>query len=379
MTPRQRVLAALSHHEADRVPIDLGGRHTMMHVLAHRRLKEFLGLHSGSEEWGQFWLQVVRIDPRLVARFGGDVVCFLCGQPDAYPAQPPKGGMFTDEWGTIYRMPPDGYYYDVYREPLKEGADEAALARYPWPDPHDPGRTRGLLEAVTAAHSEGERAIMLAGVPSLWEHSWFVRGMAESLSDLALNPTSYGKLLDRLVLWQADLWSDMLGLVGSMVDVVVLSGDLGTQKGPMVSPRSFREVLKPRLAELVAHIKRMTNARVYLHSCGSVYAFIRDLIEVGVDILNPVQVNARDMEPERLKREFGQDIVFWGGGCSPVVLEYGTPEDVRQEVGRNIRALAPGGGYVFGSIHHIQARVPPENIVAFFDAAHEFGTYPFGG
>lgn len=380
MTSRQRVLAALNHREPDRLPIDFGGRHTTMHVAAHRKLKTYLGLDDGADNgediWRQFWLQTVEVDARLNQRLGGDLVCFTCGQPDGFELRRLADDLIEDEWGTHYRLSSDGYYYDMCYQPLSQAADVSALGTYPWPDPHDPGRTRGLREAVATAHAANDRAIMLAGVPGLWEHAWFVRGLEESLGDLVANPGFAGKLLDRLLCWEADLWGDMLDLVGNLVDLVVLSGDLGTQGGPMISPKAFRAILKPRLAELTAYIRRKTPAKMYLHSCGSIYAFIPDLIDVGIEVLNPVQVTARDMDPARLKREFGQDIVFWGGGCSTVVLEYGTPAEVRQEVQHNIRALGPGGGYVFGPIHNIQVCVPPQNVIALFEAAQALGEYP---
>ncbi len=376
MTSRQRVLAALNHQEPDRVPVDLGGRHTTMHVVAHRRLQEYLGLGSEEDSWRQFWQQTVAVDPRLNDRLGGDVLCFAPGQPDAYTARPPQDGVIEDEWGTRFRMPPGSYYYDVCDTPLGKAETTDAIDSYPWPDPHDPGRTRGLAEAIRAAHQANQKAIMLAGVPCLWEHGWFLRGIEQSLMDLAINPNFSKKLLDRMLRWEAELWGDMLDQVGEMVDVVALSGDLGTQNGPMVSPKVFRDVLKPRLAELASFVKSKTRAKVYIHSCGSIAAFIPGLIEAGIEVLNPVQITAKDMEPEKLKREFGKDVTFWGGGCSTVTLQYATPEEIRLQVQTNIRALAPGGGYVFGPIHNIQALVPPQNIVALFEAAKEFGSYP---
>jgi uroporphyrinogen decarboxylase len=144
----------------------------------------------------------------------------------------------------------------------------------------------------------------------------------------------------------------------------------------MMAPATFRRIYKPRLRRLIGEIKQRTKAQVYLHSCGSIYRLIPDLIEIGVDILNPVQVNAAEMDSARLKQEFGKDLTFWGGGCDPVVMGMGTVQQVRDDVKRRIHDLAPGGGLVFGSVHNIQANVPPENIVAMFDAALEFGGYP---
>lgn len=372
LTPRANLLAALDHREPERLPIDFGGRHCTMHTLAHQNLKRYLGLGVGPEVWRQFWQQTVAPDPRLIELLGGDVACFACGAPDAFKSPLTEPGLIDDEWGTRYERHPDGLYYDMCYEPLQAAQSEADLAAYAWPNPHDPGRTRGLASAVRQAARAGDKAIMLAGVPGLWEHGWFVHGLAESLMDLAANPAFYGALLDRLLEWEVAVWTDMLAEVGDLVDIVVLSGDLGAQNGPMVSPRSFRKVMKPRLAALVAAVRKQTRAKIYLHSCGSVDAFIPDFIEVGIDILNPVQVDAAAMAPEHLKSEYGRDIVFWGGGCPTRVLEYGTPEEVRAETERCIAALAPGGGYVFGPIHNIQAHVPPENILALFAAAKAY-------
>jgi len=144
----------------------------------------------------------------------------------------------------------------------------------------------------------------------------------------------------------------------------------------MMAPATFRRIYKPRLRQLIAEIKQRTRAQVYLHSCGSIYRLIPDLIEIGVDILNPVQVNAAEMDSARLKKEFGKDLTFWGGGCDPVVMGTGTVQQVRDDVKRRIHDLAPGGGFIFGSVHNIQANVPPANIVAMFDTARDLGGYP---
>jgi uroporphyrinogen decarboxylase len=194
--------------------------------------------------------------------------------------------------------------------------------------------------------------------------------------NLATNQPLMEALAERILEWQVAYWDMVLGQVGDYVDIVTLSEDLGAQNGLLMAPTTFRRIYKPRLRRLIEAIKKKSRTRVYLHSCGSIYRLIPDLIEIGVDILNPVQVNAADMDSARLKREFGKDLTFWGGGCDPVVLQTGTPQEIVEEVKRRIHDLAAGGGFVFGSVHNIQANVPPENIVAMFDAAWEFGGYP---
>jgi len=218
---------------------------------------------------------------------------------------------------------------------------------------------------------------MICGaMPGLWEHAWYMFGMEQAFVNLGGNAPLIEAFTDRILAWQIAYWDMALRQVGDCVDVVQLNEDLGSQDGPMMAPATFRRIYKPRLRQLIAEIKQRTRAQVYLHSCGSIYRLIPDLIEVGVDILNPVQVNAAEMDSARLKKEFGKDLTFWGAGCDPVVMGNGTVPQVRDDVKRRIHDLAPGGGLIFGSVHNIQANVPPENIVAMFDAALEFGGYP---
>jgi uroporphyrinogen decarboxylase len=378
MTGRECVLAAVHHQEPERLPVDFGGRHTTMHARAHQALKRHLGLDDRPEVFRQFWLQTVEVDPRLNLRLGGDVAAFCTGKPDAWDMRLQDDGcFFVDEWGAGYRMPLGGYYYDYASHPLAEARGAADLDRYPWPDPLDAGRFRGLKEQVESAHRQGDKAIMMTIAPAgSWEHTWTLRGPQQAMTDVILARDLYEEILERTVQFQLALWGRVLELVGDMIDVAALSDDLGTQDGPMISPQLYREIFKPRLARITSLIHNRSRAKVYIHTDGSVYAFLRDLIEAGIEIINPVQTECRDMQPDKLKREFGSDLVFWGAGCNTRVFEFGTPEEVRAEAWRAIRELAPGGGYVFGPIHNIQPQVPPENIVALFETARRRGAYP---
>ncbi len=378
MTGRECILAALRHEEPERLPVDFGGRHTTMHVRAHQALKQYLGLDDRPEVFRQFWLQTIEVDPRLNDRLGGDVVAFCTGKPDAWNMQlEDHERFFTDEWGAGYRMPPGGYYFDYASHPLARATTLSDLDRYPWPDPLDPGRFRGLKERVEASHRLSEKAIMMTIAPAgSWEHTWTLRGPQQAMTDMILERDLYEAVLERTVQFQLAQWSRVLDLVGDMIDVAALSDDLGTQDGPMISPRLYREIFKPRLARITSLIHGRSRAKVYIHTDGSVYAFLPDLIEAGIDIINPVQTECRDMQPEKLKHEFGRNLVFWGAGCNTRVFEFGTPTEVRAEARQAIRELAPGGGYVFAPIHNIQPQVPPENVVALFETARQDGTYP---
>ena len=377
-TGRECVLAALSHEEPERLPVDLGGRHATMHANAHRALKRHLGLSGGEEIFRQHWLQTVELDPRINEALGGDVVSFATGSPDSWKMDLDEvNHIFHDDWGAGYHMPEGGYYFDYHSHPLAAAKTRADLDAYTWPDPLDPGRVRGLPQAVEGAHRDGQKAIMMTVAPSgAWEHTWTLRGPQQALMDLVAERDLYEEILDRTVAYQLALWERVLDLVGEWIDVAALSDDLGTQDGPMISPQLYREIFKPRLAKVCALIHERSKAKVYIHTDGSVFAFLPDLIEAGIEVINPVQTECRDMEPARLKQRFGKHLSFWGAGCNTRVLEFGTPVEVRARAMEAIRHLAPGGGYVFASIHNIQPQVPPENVVALFETARRFGTYP---
>jgi uroporphyrinogen decarboxylase len=378
MNGRESVLAAINHEAPERLPVDLGGRHTTMHRQAHENLKHYLGIENGEAIFRQFWLQTVEIDPRVNDMLGGDVLAFCTGKPDAWDLEvDDANGVFYDEWGAGYRMPSDGYYYDYDSHPLANIKSIDQLEEYSWPDPLDPGRYRGLKEQVAHAAIAGEKAIMMTISPAgSWEHSWTLRGPEQALLDLVDQRDLYEVILDRIVDFQLAQWEQVLSLVGEYIDVAALSDDLGTQVGPMISPVLYRELFKPRLMRITQLIRQKSHAKLYLHTDGSIYAFLPDLIEAGIEIINPVQTECKNMEPERLKREFGDQLTFWGAGCNTRVLEFGTPDEVRSEARHAIRTLGPGGGYVFGPIHNVQPEVPPENVVAMLETARESGRYP---
>ena len=378
MNSRERTLAALGHKEPDRVPFDFGGRNSTIHLYAHQALMKHLGLSGPQPHIRNYHTYVVDPDPQLLQRFERVSALFFSRPPRDYVFRiDPATNTYVDEWGTTYYMPPDGYYFDIQSTPLAAAETEADLRKYRWPNPKDPSRLAGVAAEVKAAYDAREKVLMMcAATPGLWETSWYLFGFEPAYINLAANQPLMEAFAERMLEWQMAYWDLVLGEVGSYVDLVQISEDLGSQHGPLMAPATFRRIYKPRMRTLVDFIKQRTKARVYLHSCGSIYRLIPDLIEVGIDVLNPVQVNAAEMDSARLKQEFGKDLTFWGGGCDPVVLQTGTPAEVRDDVKRRIHDLAPGGGFVFCSVHNIQANVPPTNIVALFEAAYEFGGYP---
>jgi len=250
------------------------------------------------------------------------------------------------------------------------------LDRYPWPDLAHPGRFVGLREKAKAIQDAGYAVVALSGV-SPFEQSYMMRGIENWLLDLAADPDFALALLRKVTDLMKAAVINLLEEAGEYIDVLVTGDDLGSQNGPMISPKMYRRLVKPFHAELMSEIKKRTRARIFYHSDGDIYPLLPDLIEVGIDLLNPVQVSAREMgDTARLKREFGDRLSFCGAIDTQWVLPYGTPDDVRAEVRRRIRDLAPGGGYVLAAVHCIQPDVPPENILAMCDEAKKAGRYP---
>ena len=271
-----------------------------------------------------------------------------------------------------------GYYFDVI-SPLKH-ANVEDLEEYEFPNPSDRSWqiTFGMLGREAKRMYERTDYALVAGViPGVLETSNLVRGMDKFLVDLIANRRFAELLMDKATEFVLAFCDEILDRVGDYVQIVNASDDVGTQTGPIMSLELFRKTIKPRDEKICRFIDRKADVYLLLHSCGSVYKFIPDLIEMGIDALNPVQVSAKGMDTHKLKEEFGDKLIFWGGGCDTQrVLPYGTPGEVANEVKRRIKDLAPGGGFVFTQVHNIQAGTPPENVVAMFEAANEYGKYP---
>ncbi|NLY02958.1 MAG: hypothetical protein GXY83_43455 [Rhodopirellula sp.] len=271
-----------------------------------------------------------------------------------------------------------GHYFSLCQSPLAETTlTRQAIDNLGWPDPADPRRWAGLRQRAETFRREGYAVVLRGLSAGILEMACRLRPMDKFLMDLALDETVAMHLLAKIAELKGRFWEAALGDLGDAVDVVVEADDYGTQQSMLVSPAMYRRLLKPLQAELFAIIrKRLPDGFIFFHSCGNVRSLIPDFIEIGVDILNPVHITATGMEPTALKRDFGRDLCFWGGGVDTQgVLPNGTPEQVREDVKRNVAALAPGGGYVFNTVHNIQADVPPENIMAMWEAFREEGVY----
>ena len=377
MSHRERVVKALNHEETDRVPLDFGGTSTTtIDIRAYDRLTQYLGLEEKTQaSIDPFYkrLGMASVSEAVIRRFDVDVRSLALGNPEVVAEVRLSDTSYRDEWGVTWEKLSDGHYmnksgpFQTYEPTL------ADLERYTWPEPRDPGRIKGVKEQATQIRRETDHAIAISfpyGVVSACQR---LRGFTEWMEDLVLNPALAEGFLDHVLRVCAGIAEYVLEEVGEYVDVFLFPDDLGFQDRPYMRPELYREKVKPYHRGFVDAVKRNTKAKALLHSDGAIYPLIPDLIDIGVDVLNPVQVSAAGMDSQRLKAEFGGNLSFWGGIDTQHVLPWGTPEEVRSEVRTRIEHLAPGGGYVLGSVHNIQAEVPPENITAMFDSALEHG------
>jgi len=380
MTPRERVRKALNHEPPDRVPIDFGGFQTGIHRNAYRRLLDHLGM-QGEVAILDPVQQLARPSEEVLRRFHVDTRYVLAHGPDGFDGTIKKvernGRLWhdlRDEFGVVWSIPDDrGLYMDISHHPLAS-ATLKDLAGYPWPNGGDLSRFTGVREQAQRLRKETPYALVTGISGVVYEYCWYMRGLERWFIDMIEQPVFCAALLDRTLAFWMDFLAGFMGAVGDLVDVVMIGDDLAGQSGPLFSPAFYRRVVKPRQKTLVQRIKSLTPAKIWYHTCGSCVEYIPDLLDNGIDILNPVQTSAAGMDPALLKQRYGRELAFWGGGCDAQhVLPSATPAEVREQVRRNMDIFKRGGGYVFNSIHNIQGDVPPENIVALFDAAYEFG------
>ena len=408
MTPRERVLTALNHQEPDRVPIDFSGhRSSGIAAIAYAKLREFLGLPPKPIRVYDIIQQLAIVDDDVLDRFGVDTIELGRGTalgnshwadwtlPDGTPCQVPiwalpeweedKWVIRSDSGRILAVMPPGALYFEQVYWPFHEEDDNPdrireAMGESMWtaiptpPGPLAAGPT-GRKMLATDAHllrSRTDRAILGLFGGNLLEVGQFFYRNDHFLQLLAEDGARVHRFLDKLVEFHLNNLDRFLETVGKYIDVIVFGDDLGMQNGPQISPEMYREFFKPRHAAMWRRAKELAHVKVMLHCCGGVRELLPDLIDAGLDAINPVQISCRGMDAGGLKRDFGADITFWGGGCDTQhVLPDAAPEEVAEHVRRQVAILKPGGGFVFQQVHNILANVPPENIVAMFDAALE--------
>lgn len=384
MNSRERLLCALQHREPDRVPIDLGGTDvTSICRVAYSDLMRYLGRDQGEVEIinlveqlpkldESFLDEIIWCDTRQVRERGGSKWKLKIEDDGRYLN-------YINEWQIGLRMPKEGgHYFDLVGFPLKEPTLDA-LETFAWPETADPARWEGLDHESRWLFENTSYGLVVGCVfgGGIFEFPEYLRGMQSFLMDLVAEPAFADALMGRITDVMCEAYTHILDKVGPYIQVISVCDDLATQTGPMISPEVYRKRIKPLQKRLINSIKAKTDAFVMYHGCGSNREFLPDLIEIGVDIFNPVQVSARGMgDTKELKRTFGRELSFWGGVCdTQQILPFGTPEQVRDETRRRLDDLMPGGGFIAAPIHNIQDGVPPENIIAMYEIIHEYGVY----
>ncbi len=375
MTSRELVLQAINHKEGS-LAIDFGGLHSSLHLKSYEGVINALKWDIGEPEIQDWFQMIVFPDQKLLDYFGADCIPIYANPGGDWELKIEEKGndeFFTNEWGIILRKPKDGYFFDLYSTPLQKADTLDDIKKYQWPDPEDPARIKGLRERVSALRKETDKAFILFNpVGGSHEHSYFLRGLSELLMDLALNPDITDYLAAKVSEWEAAFFTFILKEIGDYIDIVQVGDDLGTTNGLLFSRKMYLKYYKKREKAIIDAIKKVTDAHIYFHSCGAIREVIPDFIDIGVEILNPVQIQANDMDSAGLKRDFGKEITFWGGGVNPLVLTTGTEQEVEIEVRKRIEDFMPNGGFVFASVHNIQANDPPENIITMFQTALEY-------
>jgi uroporphyrinogen decarboxylase len=379
MNARQRLLTTLNHQEPDRIPLDLGATQvTGIHRVAYKGLRQGLGLPTLEPTICDTIQGLALPDEDVISHLGVDVRGLFPRNSHNWNIEEIPDSeywVYQDEWGITHRRPyPDGLYYSIWQVPLDQTELTAAdIQTHPWPDFSNPWRIEGLREQAEAYHVAGYAVLLKDPFAGIFEMAQRIVGMENLLLMMASNAALAGVLFEKLAELKLDFWEMALPNLADVIDVISQADDYGSQASQLISPRMFRNQIKPFWKVILKRIQELApNAYRFFHSCGNVRPLIPDFIELGVQILNPVHIKATGMEPVALKHDFGDVLTFWGGGVDTQdTLPYGTPQQVKDEVKRNIEALAPGGGYVFNTVHNIQADVPVENILAMYEAFRE--------
>ena len=381
MNSLERVKRAFNFEEPDRVPIDAGAFWvTTMSITNHNQLLDMFGVQR-STITRDVGAQTAMIDEILLKAFGADFRPLRQRPPVSWKLEIHEDSnsyYFYDEYGIKSAMPKiNGYYYDMVEHPLAQASIEDVYS-YKGPDFKDKSRVYKMKDEAQFLSKYTDYAITGDfGGPGIFETAWFLRGFEQFLVDLKQDEKFACALLDKVLEMLKEQYDLFLIEIGKYIHVVPVGDDMGSQYGPIISPELYRKLIKPRHAEWIKFVKERTDARVFFHICGSMKWILPDLIEIGVDIVNPVQVDAVDMDTSELKKEYGNKVIFWGGGCDTHrILNRGNSKDIEEEVKRRIKDLAPGGGYVFNQVHDIQVGTPPKNIMDMYIFAQKYGRYP---
>jgi len=385
MNSRDRILKTLNHQEPDRIPYDLASTQvTGITSGAYKNLISFLGIDEEEPEWLDVVQQVVIPSDKMFERLQVDTRGLFPLTSHNWSVynklkDAGKNWSYRDEWGMKHHFPKkNGSWFSIVENPLQAvDFSPEIIKTHKWPNASDTRRIEGLREKALQYREQGKLVVIKGLCAGLFEMAQRVRGMENAMLDPFLYPVENDLLIGKITDLKIEFWKMALSELHDVVDVVSEADDYGTQESQLISPDQFRTYFKPHLKRLITEIKQSApEAKVFFHSCGNVRPIIPDFIEMGVDILNPVHVTAKGMDPLQLKKDFGQDITFWGGGIETQnILPFSTPEKIKEHVKKNIDALAPGGGFVFNTVHNIQNEVPPQNIMAMWETLQKYGMY----
>jgi uroporphyrinogen decarboxylase len=375
LSHRERLLIALNHQEPDRVPLDFGSTFcSTMIEPGYDRLKEYLGMEHDNRIMMARQGSVLP-DDEVLDRLGIDTKGMVLGDYSWGHFRIIDENTQMDFWQTTWKRAPGGHFYNI--DGPFQGHDPMMdeLETFDWPDPDNPGLYEGLKAQAKFLRRNSDRALVLNFPVGIVHQGQFLRGFEDWLLDLYRCPEYIARLSEKL----ADIWVKMarnaMERVGHLVDVAAIGDDLAMQQGPLFNPEIYRRIIKPQHRRMIQAVKDYGPVKAWYHTCGSAFNLIDDLIDIGVDILNPVQVAANNMDPRTLKKEFGGRICFWGGVDTQSLLPFAEPDAVRAGVREIMSHMCPGGGYVLTSVHNMQNDVPAKNIVAMFDEARAVGGY----
>jgi uroporphyrinogen decarboxylase len=371
-TPREIVSDSLNHKETYRVPVDLGGQsNSTLTLKALNNLNQYL---NSTKEESSFTLmakhfQSVDVPENILLRYKIDFRSVNPGKPKNKKEVSFSDGNYLDDWGIKYSPSGKGLYFDISEYPLIN-YEEGNIDDFDWLDPDDEGWTAGLKEKVENYYFNTDFAI-IGNMTSaqIFERCWNLRGFEPFLMDLYINKSFAHKLLDKVTNIQIQRVKNFLKICGKYLSIFKLSDDLCGQTAPFISPESYTEMIMPYHKKYIEEIKKLTDAKVALHCCGDIRPLLPKLIEVGFDVVHPFQFSCPEMDPSILKKEFGKDLVFWGGIDVQKFLPNAVPEEVADEVKRIIDIMHIGGGYIFSPSHNIQADIPPQNLEAMYNTA----------
>lgn len=367
MNSRERVMRSLNKEVPDRIPMDLGTTNcTTLTRKAYENLKKLLGIEKETRFMMENF-QVVFVDEEVLQIFNIDTRGI-----HPYPIFQKEmidDNTYRNEFGITFRMPQDGLYYDMIHHPLA-GKSLEELKEYPWPNPEKSMDLNGLREKAKKLHDKGEFCLVGDMIDTgIFEPCWYLRGFESYLMDLVIDPDFATSLIEGMYHYQLQRYSLFLQEVGEYLDIIFVGDDLATAENVIMNPQTYRNLIKPYHKEYFKNLKKLApKAKLLYHSCGSILNFIPDLIEIGVDILNPIQVSAQGMDTKILKDKFGKEISFWGAIDTTQVLPNGSIDGVKREVQKRIQELGPDG-YILAAVHDIQPDVPPENIVTMYTEA----------